>query len=364
MQSEINDLAEFRDMNKEKAFHDNEVKMRLRLSGKIVLIFAAVNFLFVCLDYKYLQYKDISIIIHYSLIPRAITLLVAVFVFTLLKKVEDKSTAIKSIVFFAVFAYLVHEYIAVHFAPVNVTFEILDLVIITYGLYIIPNRWITNTCASTLLIVLFLLLTPFTIPTMEIGTKTILIIYFVWQEFMQALLIYKNDIQKRLNYLQQLQLENIAKTDALTGAFNRAACNIAVHQMCTDHLDFSLIMIDIDNFKNINDTCGHLVGDQVIVKAAEIIKTNVRKDDIVARWGGDEFIIVLPHTSRKKAIEISERIKNQLSTIKYCNERNQVTASLGITLFAEGDNVNSIVNRADLLLYQAKDQGKNGIACG
>lgn len=117
-------------------------------------------------------------------------------------------------------------------------------------------------------------------------------------------------------------------------------------------------MIDIDNFKHINDTCGHLEGDKVIIKTTEIIRANVGKEDIVARWGGDEFIIILPYASLKKATEISTCIKDSLSTAS------QLTASIGVTAFTEGDNINSIINRADLLLYQAKYKGKNEIACG
>lgn len=241
MQSEINNLAEFKDIETEKKFHYNEVKMRLRLSRNIVIIFAVVNFLFVYTDYTYIQNTTVSEITYYSLMPRTITLLAAVFVFAFLKKAKDKSTAIKSVIVFAVFAYLVHEYIAIHFAPVDITFEILDLVIITYGLYIIPNRWIINTCATTLLIGLFLLFTPLTIPNMETGTKTILIIYFISQEFMLALLIYKNEIQKRVNYLQQLQLECLAKTDALTGAFNRQPVICPYVRCVTTTINFHLL---------------------------------------------------------------------------------------------------------------------------
>ena len=257
-----------------------------------------------------------------------------------------------------------HEYTAMHFAPVDTTFEVLDIVILTYGLFIIPNRWIINVCTSTLLSVLFFFLTPFTIPTMKTGTKIILIIYLFSQVLMLALLIFKNNIQKRLNYLQQLQLETLAKTDALTKASNRVACDMSIYQMCANHHGFSLIMIDIDNFKQINDTYGHLTGDKVIVKIVEIIRANVRQDDIVARWGGDEFIIILPFASLDRAIEISKRIKRHLSTIEYCNASSQVTASLGVTVFTEGDDLNSIINRVDLLLYQAKHRGKNEIAFG
>ena len=292
VQFEINRLAEFKDEKREKEFHDNEVRMRLHLSEKIVLVFAVVDLLFVFSDYTYLQYADVSVILYYSFIPRAFVLAVAVFVFILLEKIKDKSAGINSVVAFAIIAYLTHEYIAVHFAPVDPTFEVLDLVIMTYGLFIIPNRWITNVWASALLSVTFFLLTPLTIPTMKASTKIILFIYLLAQVLMLALLIFKNNVQKRLNYLQQIQLEALAKTDMLTKASNRVACDMSIYQMCANHRSFSLLMVDIDNFKIINDTYGHLTGDKVIVKTVEVIRANVRQNDIVARWGGDEFIVI------------------------------------------------------------------------
>ena len=98
MQSEINNLAEFKDIETEKKFHDNEVKMRLNLSRNIVIIFAVVNFLFVYTDYTYIKNTTVSDIIYYSLIPRTITLVAAAFVFVYLKKSKNKSSAIKSVI--------------------------------------------------------------------------------------------------------------------------------------------------------------------------------------------------------------------------------------------------------------------------
>lgn len=364
MQCEINRFAEFKDEKIEKQFHDDEVQKGLRLSRNMIIIFAVVNFLFVFLDYYFLQYSDVTVVIYYSLIPRAIMLACAVFVFFLLKRAKNKSAAISSVIAFVILQYLLHEYTAMHFAPVDLVFEVLDLVLITYGLFLIPNRWITNVCTSALLSVIFLVLTPFTIPTMTIGTKVPLILYLVAQVFLLALLIYRNQTQKRRNYLQHLQLETLAKTDVLTKAFNRVACDMYLEQMCASQCDFSLIMVDLDDFKEINDTCGHLTGDNVIVKTVEIIKTNVGQDDIVARWGGEEFIIIQPSVSLDRAAETAKRIISHLSTIEFSSTIGKVTASFGATAFIKGDDTNSIINRADQLLYQAKQQGKNKVVFG
>lgn len=364
MQQEINCFAELKDKNREKEFHDNEVRKGLRLSRRVILVFGICNFLFVFIDYFYLQYADVSVVIYHSLIPRAIVLASAVFVFNLLARAKNKSAAIKSVVIFAIFTYLLHEYTVVHFVSIDLVFEVLDLVLFTYALFVIPNRWITNVCTSAIIFILFFVLTPFTIPIMNIGTKGILIIYLFSQMLIVSVLMYRIHIQKRLNYLQQLQLEALAKTDVLTTAFNRFACDKALDQMCASHCDFSLILVDIDDFKRINDTCGHLTGDKVIVKIVDSIKSIIRQDDIVARWGGEEFVIILPYISLERAAETAERIKKYMSNIEFGNKIGIVSASFGVTAYIDGDNMNSIISRADQLLYHAKQQGKNQVVFG
>ena len=364
MHGVINRFGEFKEKELEKEFHTNEIQKGLRLSRNIILIFAITNLLFVFLDYYYLDYVDITIVLYYSFIPRIIILLAAVFVFFLIKNATNKGRAMNATVAFGIVAYFMHEFTAIYFAPVDALFEALDLIFLCYGMFLMPNRWIVNICTISLMTVVFFVLAPITIPTMGAGTKITLIIYLVSQITMMGLMFYRHNTQKRLNYLQQLQLEKLANTDILTQVFNRTACDISLKHMCENHRNFSLIMIDIDNFKQINDICGHLEGDRVIVEAAEIMKSAVRRDDMVARWGGEEFIIILPYASLDQAAETAARVKKHLSNIEYCNAVGKVTASFGVTAFVESDNMHSILDRADQLLYQAKRQGKNQVICG
>ena len=225
MEHEINCLAEFKDNNIEKEFHDIEVKKGLRASRNIVLIFSIINLTFTFWDYLYLEYADISIILYHSLIPRIVILVMGIIVFILLKKAENKITAIKSVILYTILMYLLHEYTAMHFAPVDLIFEALDLVIMTFGLFIVPNRWITNICTAAFLTIVFVALTPLTIPTMTEGTKVLITFYLFSQALIVSVLMYRINTQKRLNFLQQLQLEILAKTDPLTKSPNRAACD-------------------------------------------------------------------------------------------------------------------------------------------
>jgi len=179
VEPEINCLAEFKDENMENDFHESEVKKGLQTSRNMILIFSIINLLFVVFDYLYLKYADVSVVIYHSLIPRIVILVLGIIVFILLNKAPNKITAIKSVIVYAILMYLLHEYIAVHFAPVDLIFEALDLVIMTFCLYIIPNRWITNICTAAFFIGIFVVLTPFTIPTLTEGTKILITLYLI-----------------------------------------------------------------------------------------------------------------------------------------------------------------------------------------
>jgi len=260
--------------------------------------------------------------------------------------------------------YLLHEYIAVHFAPVDLIFEVLDLVIMTFCLFIIPNRWITNICTAASFIIIFVVFTPYTIPALREGTKILIALYLFSHVLVVSMLIYRINVQKRVNYFQQLQLEALAKTDVLTNSPNRAACDKTLNHMCGSRSDFSLIIFDIDNFKRINDTYGHIAGDEEIIRIIDTVKGVIREDDIVARWGGEEFIIILPRTTLITATEIANRIKEFIAEIEHEKNKERVTASFGVTEFKQGDETKSIINRADQLLYLAKNYGKNRVVAG
>ncbi|PMP86786.1 MAG: diguanylate cyclase, partial [Thermodesulfobium narugense] len=121
---------------------------------------------------------------------------------------------------------------------------------------------------------------------------------------------------------------------------------------------FSVIMLDIDNFKSINDKFGHNAGDLVLKSLSETIKDRIRKIDIFARWGGEEFVILLPETTPQKASILAEEIRVRLSNLKI-EDINGITVSCGIAGYRQGDSVDSLIERADNLMYEAKAVGKN-----
>lgn len=175
---------------------------------------------------------------------------------------------------------------------------------------------------------------------------------------------------KNLQLEESLQkLEAMAATDPLTGLANRRAFADTLDRYYNEavryNFDLTCAMCDLDNYKDLNDSLGHLVGDRVLVKTAEIIRSSLRSSDSAARYGGDEFVILLPHTSVEKAIAVGNRIRRELSAAGASVARTDtgLTISIGIaSLKADRPpSADALVAMADKALYVAKDHGKNRI---
>ncbi len=163
------------------------------------------------------------------------------------------------------------------------------------------------------------------------------------------------------------QALTMAYTDPITQTNNRPAFNesikreIAIARRYVKPL--SLVLVDIDHFKTINDTYGHLYGDKVLLTIADCIKNSIRTCDISARSGGEEFAILLSNTSLKWAVPLSERIRENIAAINLSDNSEQinVTASLGVSCLNDEDTVNTFIYRAQSAMYQAKINGRNQV---
>ena len=123
----------------------------------------------------------------------------------------------------------------------------------------------------------------------------------------------------------------------------------------------SLVMFDIDQFKRINDTYGHLVGDEVLIHVAKLIGERIRASEILARWGGEEFILVLPQTDMENAVHLAGELRALMQKYEF-PQVGTVTASFGVTQYSRGDSMDSLLHRADIALYRAKESGRNRVA--
>lgn len=165
---------------------------------------------------------------------------------------------------------------------------------------------------------------------------------------------------------EQLKLvEKQARTDSLTQCYNK---NMFNHLLATEikkadrhGYTFSLIMFDIDNFKSVNDTYGHLVGDHVLREVAAVSCQSIRESDVFARWGGEEFCVLLPETKLPASAEVADKLRQILATHDF-GEPGHQQCSFGVAEHSEDRQREDLVRRADKALYHAKRNGKNQVA--
>jgi diguanylate cyclase (GGDEF)-like protein len=175
----------------------------------------------------------------------------------------------------------------------------------------------------------------------------------------------KTEMKQREKIAQLL--EETARTDFLTKLINRRA----MHRFLQNEMarvermggTFSLVLVDIDYFKNINDEFGHGIGDVVLIALSRAFEKSVREQDIVSRWGGEEFLILLPNGAQADAVEQAERLRQLLDSDALQIERypHRVTASFGVCEFSAGHDLEFLLKQADVALYQAKSQGRNQV---
>ncbi len=156
----------------------------------------------------------------------------------------------------------------------------------------------------------------------------------------------------------------LSETDKMLGIYNRAKFNKELKKEMDRVKRYksklSLIMIDIDYFKEFNDNFGHHVGDQILKKIVSIVEEKIRKHDILARYGGDEFMIICPETSLTAAEQLAQRLNEAIDNYN-CNEDNDLSCSFGVAEYKKDEDQKSLINRADQALYQAKELGRNRV---
>ncbi|NMG42618.1 diguanylate cyclase [Aromatoleum toluvorans] len=172
------------------------------------------------------------------------------------------------------------------------------------------------------------------------------------------------DVTERKRNEQELL--RLATTDVLTGCYNRGY----LQRMLEMEIDrarrhghaLSLLMYDLDHFKNVNDTWGHGVGDQVLARSAVVVRDTIRRTDTLARWGGEEFMVLCPHTSAADARVLGERVQQALREHP-TPPAGVVTASVGVVTLRPEDDADTLLKRADDLMYRAKQAGRDNVCC-
>ncbi len=182
----------------------------------------------------------------------------------------------------------------------------------------------------------------------------------------------KNEIINFVGYLsditelkeREIELKMLARTDQLTKIYNRMFLDEVLHNQYyryqRNQESCSVILLDIDFFKDVNDKYGHIVGDKILIEFAQLLKESVRDGDIVGRWGGEEFLIVLPHTKQTQAEILAEKLRQKIETHRFTAVVHK-TASFGVCTFSDETSIEKLIDKADIALYKAKKSGRNTV---
>lgn len=195
---------------------------------------------------------------------------------------------------------------------------------------------------------------------------------FSFQSMSRAIMNYQSSledkVQERTKELmeQNEKLQKLSITDKLTDIYNRVKLDKTLQYEFNRTLRykhiFSIILMDIDYFKSINDNFGHQIGDDVLIECANLFKDNIRNVDILGRWGGEEFLIICPETNKYEAVQLATDINIAVRNHKFKTYPKKITISIGVATFNENiQKVEALVSRADKALYEAKNQGRDRI---
>jgi len=355
---DISFLCEFKDKNIEKEFLSYELKRNAKVIGPVIIIYGLVYFMFVFFDYFSIRNFQTF---QFIFMVRLIFLAFSVMVYMKMRSFNNYVNMVYLITayeFVAVLAFLMilNQYEALTF----LTF--FSVVAMNAAIFITPNKLINAQFISLFLNIFFFVFPANHISGIDTAILIKVILYVLMIVTYCNIGFCLNNYYKRKQYADGVELLRLSNTDSLTGIFNRAKFDEEFKKWtnyCNTHEnDISLVFFDIDNFKRVNDNYGHMAGDKVLKDIALSIQNKIRSTDIFARWGGEEFVILLPNTGNDQAAEMAERMRIAIEKIA-CSEWGNITCSFGIATMRKNESADSFIKRGDKLLYEAKRCGKN-----
>lgn len=184
-----------------------------------------------------------------------------------------------------------------------------------------------------------------------LSLNMIYVAYIIEQNYIDL-----NKTRGNFELLQQLhnKVKKISETDHLTGLYNRHKITYILEQLSITKSEFSILICDVNDFKSINDRFGHLVGDEALVFTAKALESIVRSNDIVGRWGGDEFIVILPNTNNELSEVVRNKIVNCFNKETFEKIEEGLSLCIGCSTFSQNDSLKETINRADLNMYTDK----------
>ncbi len=356
-------MATFQEQELENKYHDYESSYLLRYVRPAILFFGVLFFLFIVPDYYLNPNTDTF---RFILITRLLFLLLVIIFYLLLGREQSHPNLLNWISAYAllVSCFYLLIYYAYDYTAAAPTFfvQAMAVIVLVIIFFNVLRYWF-----HALLISLFLasgfiavsLYRPGDIPHSGLYAAIVYLLIIIGLSSVSA---YRLQVYKRKQFIDKCDLEYLSERDFLTGIYNRSKFDQELKYWVDlskryNH-NLALIMFDLDDLKIINDHHGHLIGDSVIKELAGLVEEKLRGSDIFARWGGDEFNILLPSLGLEQAIELADRLRNMITSHSF-SLVGKVSCSFGVAELVIEDDSNSLLSRADERLYRAKREGKN-----
>ena len=357
----LNFLGEFIDKSLEKEYFQQDMKKAMSYIKPVILLLGVLYTLFIIPDYLLIQDQRRFRAV---LLCRILFIVLVVFLFLRLRYIKNYRLLSYWVTAYEIFAVLIFLFVFYQYETPDFLIQAFGVIIIILATFLVPNRWINMILVSIISITSFIGLSLYYLEDIKPSHLSAGIVYNLIVIVFSCVFSFRSQYYKRIHYVNNKELVRLSTTDPLTGAYNRAKFDDELDK-CQAYSKryqspLSLIIFDFDDFKDINDTYGHLVGDQVIIETSAFIKETVRETDIFARWGGEEFVILLPNTELDAAVELAERLRQDIENLKF-EKTNRITCSFGVVRLTAEDHAESFLDRADKLLYQAKNSGKNSV---
>ncbi len=367
LNGKLNMLNEFEDCKLEQEYARAQIIQSFQYMRTLVFALGIVFFLFIIADYMTNSSPSTVLFILANRVLICLCAFGLYFTMSVSKNYEKFYYLYNiSILVSAVSFYI----ICLSYERPNFLLQLMGLFSIVLVVFMIPNRWVNKVLVATVISVAFFVVMG--VARSDINGNDFLagVVYALLVLALRAVSTYKNEAQRRLLYLNGRQLEILSKTDSMTGLYNRETLSTDLAQRirqvdsCGD--DFGIVLFDIDDFKSINDTYGHLMGDAVLLEIVRMVQQQLTDDCPMYRWGGEEFIIIFPDCSHYNCVDISDKLCRGIDNLIINEVR--VTCSFGIACYQPKDTIQSMLARADNNLYAAKSSGKNcvmshGVRC-
>lgn len=345
---------ELRNKDLEDRYLGQELKSALQLTRPLALMMATLFLLFAVADFLIIQDHSVFRIM---LSLRVLLFLGVLYLCTRLDSLADYAALTQRMTACKIFAAAAFLIIFALYEEPSLVIQSLGAFTLIVAFYVLPNRWLNVLVISLGLSLGFVLIALWKIPDPALSELAAVGLYLNLTVLISSIGSHQIQRYRRLQFLDHRELTRLAVTDELTHLHNRQKINKEmkawVSKAQEEGFQLALIMFDIDNLKAINDSLGHLAGDAVLREVGEVILDTVRKTDIPARWGGDEFVLLLPNTTEAEALLLANRLKGSIDTSLHCSTHD-VTCSFGIASVSETDSADSFLHRADVNMYRQK----------